>query len=125
MLLCRWKPSSSATMTICTTTWRRSANACVRPFSRYASFSTCNSGCECQIRPDNVYGTLRRHEINITTRATYSFTRDMTLEAYLQTFVAVGNYFDIRKLARQIGPWHHRAPVGVCARQHAVCRLEP
>ena len=49
---------------------------------------------------DNVYGTLRRHEVNITSRATYSFTRDMTLEAYLQPFVAVGNYFDIRKLAR-------------------------
>jgi hypothetical protein len=49
---------------------------------------------------DNVYGTLRRHEINITTRATYSFTRDMTLEAYLQPFVAVGNYVDVRKLAR-------------------------
>jgi hypothetical protein len=49
---------------------------------------------------DNVYGTLRRHEINITTRATYSFTRDMTLEAYVQPFVAVGNYFDIRKLAQ-------------------------
>jgi hypothetical protein len=49
---------------------------------------------------DNVYGTLRRHEVNITTRATYSFTRDMTLEAYMQPFVAVGNYFDIRKLAR-------------------------
>jgi hypothetical protein len=49
---------------------------------------------------DNVYGTLRRHEINITTRGTYSFTRDLTLEAYVQPFVAVGNYFDIRKLAR-------------------------
>jgi hypothetical protein len=49
---------------------------------------------------DNVYGTLRRHQINLTTRATYSFTRDMTVEAYLQPFVAVGDYFDIRKLAR-------------------------
>jgi len=49
---------------------------------------------------DNVYGTLRRHELNITTRATYSFTRDMTVDAYLQPFVAVGNYFDVRKLAR-------------------------
>jgi hypothetical protein len=49
---------------------------------------------------DNVYGTLRRHQINVTTRATYSFTRDMTVEAYLQPFVAVGDYFDIRKLAR-------------------------
>ena len=49
---------------------------------------------------DNVYGTLRRHLISITGRTTYSFTRDMTLEAYLQPFVAVGDYTDVRKLAR-------------------------
>ena len=49
---------------------------------------------------DNVYGTLRRHEIDITSRATYSFTRDLTLEGYLQPFVAVGHYGDVRKLAR-------------------------
>jgi hypothetical protein len=49
---------------------------------------------------DSVYGTLRRHEIDITSRATYSFTRDLTLEGYVQPFVAVGNYFDIRKLTR-------------------------
>jgi uncharacterized protein DUF5916 len=59
-----------------------------------------NSDADGDAIEDNVYGTLRRHEINITTRATYSFTRDMTLEAYVQPFVAVGNYFDIRKLAR-------------------------
>ena len=49
---------------------------------------------------DNVYGTLRRHVVNLTARATYSFTRDMTLEAYLQPFIAVGDYTEIRKLAR-------------------------
>ncbi len=49
---------------------------------------------------DNVYGTLRRHVMSITGRTTYSFSRDMTLEAYLQPFVAVGDYTDIRKLAR-------------------------
>ena len=48
----------------------------------------------------NVYGTLRRHVVNITTRATYAFSPTMTLEAYLQPFVAVGKYGDIRKLAR-------------------------
>ena len=37
--------------------------------------------------------------VNITGRATYSFTRDMTLEAYLQPFVAAGDYTDVRKLA--------------------------
>ena len=48
----------------------------------------------------NVYGRLRRHVVDITGRATYSFTRDMTLEAYLQPFVAVGDYANIRALAR-------------------------
>ena len=49
---------------------------------------------------DHVYGRLRRNVVNITGRATYAFSRDMTLEAYVQPFVAVGAYSDIRKLAR-------------------------
>ena len=48
----------------------------------------------------NIYGRLRRHVVDITGRATYSFTRDMTLEAYLQPFVAVGDYANIGRLAR-------------------------
>jgi hypothetical protein len=48
---------------------------------------------------DNVYGTLRRHVLNVTARSTYSFTRDLTLEAYLQPFIAVGAYTGVRKLA--------------------------
>jgi hypothetical protein len=38
--------------------------------------------------------------VNITGRATYAFSRDMTLEAFLQPFVAVGSYSSIGKLAR-------------------------
>jgi hypothetical protein len=49
---------------------------------------------------DYVYGTLRRNVIDLTVRATYAFTRDLTLQAYLQPFVAVGDYTRIRKLAR-------------------------
>jgi Domain of unknown function (DUF5916) len=49
---------------------------------------------------DNVYGSLRRHVVSITGRTTYAFSREMTLEAYLQPFVAVGDYTDIRRLAR-------------------------
>jgi hypothetical protein len=49
---------------------------------------------------DNVYGRLRRNVVNITGRATYAFSRDMTLEAFLQPFVAVGDYSNIGKLAR-------------------------
>ncbi len=36
----------------------------------------------------------------MTGRATYAFSRDMTLEAFLQPFVAVGHYSNIGKLAR-------------------------
>jgi hypothetical protein len=49
---------------------------------------------------DNVYGRLRRDVVNITARTTYAFSRDMTLEAFLQPFVAVGTYSNIGKLAR-------------------------
>jgi hypothetical protein len=49
---------------------------------------------------DHVYGRLRRNVIDVTGRATYGFSRDMTLEVFLQPFVAVGDYTDIRRLAR-------------------------
>ena len=38
-----------------------------------------------------------RNVVSITARTTYAFTRDMTLEVYLQPFVAVGDYSNIRK----------------------------
>ena len=43
---------------------------------------------------------LDRDVVSVTARTTYAFTRDMTLEVYLQPFVAVGDYTDIRRLAR-------------------------
>jgi hypothetical protein len=49
---------------------------------------------------DHVYGSLRRDVIDVTGRATYGFSRDMTLEVFLQPFVASGDYTDIRRLAR-------------------------
>jgi hypothetical protein len=49
---------------------------------------------------DHVYGTLDRNVVNVTARGTYAFTRDMTLEVYVQPFVAVGDYSNIRRLAR-------------------------
>ena len=49
---------------------------------------------------DYVYGRLRRSVIDVTGRATYAFHRDMTLEVFLQPFVAVGDYTDVRRLAR-------------------------
>ena len=47
-----------------------------------------------------VFGRLRRHVVSITGRTTYSFTRDLTLEAYLQPFVAEGAYTSIGRLAQ-------------------------
>jgi hypothetical protein len=49
---------------------------------------------------DHVYGTLQRDVVDITVRGTYSLHRDLTFQAYLQPFVAVGDYTDIRRLAR-------------------------
>jgi hypothetical protein len=49
---------------------------------------------------DHVYGTLDRDVLDVTIRGTYSFNRDLTLQAYLQPFVASGDYSDIRRLAR-------------------------
>jgi hypothetical protein len=49
---------------------------------------------------DHVYGTLHRDVMDLTFRGTFAFTRDLTLQAYAQPFVAVGDYVDIRRLAR-------------------------
>lgn len=49
---------------------------------------------------DNVYGTLQRNVLDFTLRGTYSINRDLTFQAYLQPFVAVGDYENIRRLAR-------------------------
>jgi hypothetical protein len=49
---------------------------------------------------DHVYGRLRRNVVNISARGTYAFSRDMTLEVFLQPFVAAGDYYDIGKLAQ-------------------------
>ena len=49
---------------------------------------------------DHVYGTLFRNVVDVTVRGTYAFSPDLTLQAYLQPFVAVGDYQDIRRLAR-------------------------
>jgi hypothetical protein len=48
---------------------------------------------------DHVYGTLDRDVVDMTFRATYSFNRDLTVQMYLQPFVAVGDYRNIRRLA--------------------------
>jgi hypothetical protein len=49
---------------------------------------------------DHIYGTLDRNVVSVTARSTYAFTRDMTLEVYLQPFVAVGDYSNIRRFFR-------------------------
>ena len=49
---------------------------------------------------DHVYGTLRRNVVDVTLRGTYAINRDLTFQAYLQPFVAAGDYENIRRLAR-------------------------
>jgi hypothetical protein len=51
---------------------------------------------------DHVYGTLQRNVLSITARTTYAFTRDMTLEVYMQPFVAAGDYSNIRKFSKPL-----------------------
>ena len=59
-----------------------------------------NTDADGDAEEDHVYGRLKRNVVNITARGTYAFSRDMTLEVFLQPFVAVGDYHDIRKLAQ-------------------------
>jgi hypothetical protein len=59
-----------------------------------------NSDTDGDGADDHVYGTLRRNVVDVTLRGTYSVHRDLTIQAYIQPFVAVGDYNDIRRLAR-------------------------
>ncbi|HYU78666.1 MAG TPA: DUF5916 domain-containing protein, partial [Vicinamibacterales bacterium] len=49
---------------------------------------------------DYVYGTLRRNVLDVTLRTTFAIHRDLSFQLFLQPFVAVGDYTNIRKLAR-------------------------
>jgi hypothetical protein len=49
---------------------------------------------------DHIYGTLDRHVVDLTLRSTYAINRDLTLQVFLQPFVAVGDYTNIRRLAQ-------------------------
>jgi hypothetical protein len=49
---------------------------------------------------DYVYGTLERDVVDVTFRSTYSIHRDLTVQMFLQPFVAAGKYHDIRRLAQ-------------------------
>ena len=59
-----------------------------------------NTDADSDGEEDHVYGRLKRNVLNFNARGTYAFSRDMTLEVFLQPFVAVGDYYDIRKLAQ-------------------------
>jgi hypothetical protein len=49
---------------------------------------------------EHVYGRLKQNVVDFTGRITFSFTRDLTFQMFLQPFVAVGDYSNIRSLAR-------------------------
>ncbi|MCC7262436.1 MAG: carbohydrate binding family 9 domain-containing protein [Candidatus Latescibacteria bacterium] len=47
-----------------------------------------------------VYGELKSQVFEVTGRCSWVFARDLTLQFYLQPFVAVGDYGNIKELAR-------------------------
>ena len=47
-----------------------------------------------------VYGTLSSKTLDLTTRLNVIFSRDLSLELYLQPFLAVGTYKNFKELAR-------------------------
>jgi hypothetical protein len=47
-----------------------------------------------------VYGRLRSKTLDLTSRANLILSRDLSLEFYLQPFLAVGEYDDLKELAR-------------------------
>jgi hypothetical protein len=47
-----------------------------------------------------VYGELKSRVFEVTTRCSWVFTRDLTLQLYMQPFVAVGDYENFKELAR-------------------------
>jgi len=47
-----------------------------------------------------VFGELKSRVLDFTTRATVAFTTNLTLQLYIQPFVAVGDYSNFKELAR-------------------------
>ncbi|MBM3278075.1 MAG: carbohydrate binding family 9 domain-containing protein [Candidatus Handelsmanbacteria bacterium] len=47
-----------------------------------------------------VYGELRGRTLDLTTRASLIFSRDLSLELYLQPFISSGDYRNFKELAR-------------------------
>ena len=47
-----------------------------------------------------VYGTLNSKTLDMTTRLNVIFSRDLSIELYLQPFLAVGTYKHFKELAR-------------------------
>jgi hypothetical protein len=48
---------------------------------------------------DYIYSTLQSHIVNITLRGSAAVNRELTFEAFLQPFVAVGDYSGFKRLA--------------------------
>ncbi len=49
---------------------------------------------------DYIYGQLDSEVFDFTLKSTMTFTRDLTLQLYLQPFIAVGEYSDLKKLVK-------------------------
>lgn len=54
-----------------------------------------------EVTPHYVYGELDSQTLDFTTRARISFTPELSLELYLQPFIAIGDYRGFKELVKQ------------------------
>jgi hypothetical protein len=79
--------------------FRAAMGAVFQPAERTAQW-IANRDTDGDGEIDHVYGRLRQKLFDVNVRTTYAFSRDLTLQAYVQPFVAIGDYSDARRLAR-------------------------
>ncbi|MFB6097760.1 MAG: DUF5916 domain-containing protein [Salinibacter sp.] len=78
----RYRPSPRASLSI-----EPSVRVALDPTQYVATIRPSDAG-----DPRYLFGELRRRTLSVTTRASYAFTPEMTLEVYAQPFVASGDY---------------------------------
>jgi hypothetical protein len=81
--------------------FRASLGAVFQPAGRVAQW-IANQDTDGDGAIDHVYGRLRQKLVDVNVRTTYAFSRDLTLQAYVQPFHVVGDYSDVRRLARPL-----------------------
>jgi hypothetical protein len=67
--------------------------------SRWLTYLEDNEGN----RTDDIFGEEKMKRFNMTFRATYTFTKDLTLQVYAQPFIAAVDYENFKKLVQPDG----------------------